>query len=163
MLSSLPLTQLSSGLIQTKKRNKLIFYPSFMNSHWLEFFCPTKQSRHRVISSIDTTLIHTRSRSFMEPGGRHSPNSLRPTECSTSTIRQEFSSSRSTIDTNLDCVVQSLAIHTVDSIIIWHRDLVLWPILNNNNQVRPHPPPSQLNNNFNWELYICTKLIKAMC
>ena len=94
----------------------------------------------------------------MEPGGRHSPDSLRPTECSTSTIRQEFSSSRSTIDTNLDCVLQSLAIHTVDSIIIWHRDLVLWPILNNNNQVRPHPPPSQLNNNFNWELYTRTNL-----
>ena len=54
----------SWGLIQTKKRNKLIFYPSFMDSHWLEFFCPTKQSRHRVISSIDTTLIHTRSRSL---------------------------------------------------------------------------------------------------
>ena len=94
----------------------------------------------------------------MEPGGRHSPDSLRPTECSTSTIRQEFSSSRSTIDTNLDCVVHSLAIYTVDSIIIWHRDLVLWPILNNNNQVRPHPPPSQLNNNFNWELYTHTNL-----
>ena len=77
----------------------------------------------------------------MEPGGRHSPDSLRPTKCFASTIRQEFSSSRSTIDTNLDCVVQSLAIHTVDSIIIWHRDLVLWPILNNNNQVRHHPPP----------------------
>ena len=35
-----------------------------MNSHWLEFFCPTKQSRHRVIRSIDTTLIPTRSRSL---------------------------------------------------------------------------------------------------
>ena len=84
----------------------------------------------------------------MEPGGRHSSDSLRPTECSTSIIRQEFSSSRSTIDTNLDWVLQSLAIHTVDSIIIWHRDLVFWPILNNDNQVRPHPPPSQLNNNL---------------
>ena len=36
-----------------------------MGSHWLEFFCPTEQSRHRVtiISLVDATLIHTRSRS----------------------------------------------------------------------------------------------------
>ena len=77
----------------------------------------------------------------MGPGGRHNPVSLRPTESSTSTTRQEFSSSRFTIDTNLGCVAESLVIHTIDSTIIWHRDLVLWPIFNTNNQVRHHPPP----------------------
>ena len=77
----------------------------------------------------------------MGPGGRHNPVSLRPTESSTSTTRQEFSSSRFTIDTNLGCVAESLVIHTIDSTIIWHRELVRWSVLNNNNQVKHHPPP----------------------
>ena len=51
-----------------------------MGSHWLEFFCPTEQSRHRVtiISLVDATLWSTPGQGRHIPGTRRMPHRDQP-------------------------------------------------------------------------------------